>query len=150
MGDRDPSTDKYWLLYLKMRHLKDTIFSKSLTKSQAKSLSLLVKEFTSMYVNLTNKSLKPKFHYLLHFLRVFSESGRFEGMSTKRCESKHRDIVIPARATMSRRKPMKTFAIKNQLKLWYRLMCTKSIIKDNVLGPGEIVDLYDLVNHKKL
>ncbi|KAJ1521818.1 hypothetical protein ONE63_003453 [Megalurothrips usitatus] len=144
VGDRVLHDDPYWKLYLKLRELMDICFSKVVHEISCITLETVVDELNKMYVAVTKDNLKPKFHFLVHYPRIVKECGPLEGMSTKRLESNHRSLAIPAKATTSRTNPVKTMAIKNQLNLCYRFMCGESLLKAPVVGPGNFLDLTEL------
>lgn len=146
IGDKIPSDDLYWRLYLKLLELLDICMSKNLSSSTAVSLKVIVEEFNSMYVEITGDSLKAKMHMLNHYCSVFLKSGPFPGMSTKRYESKHRSLTIPAHATESRRNISRTVAIHHQLNLCHRFKSKVSILPETVFGPFVEISLDDFEN----
>ncbi|KAK3922334.1 Oocyte zinc finger protein [Frankliniella fusca] len=147
IGDKVPHTDEYWKLYLKLRCLMDIALCKSLSPRQGHALRVLVDEFNSMYVAVTGDSLKPKFHHLVHYARVFEESGPLALTSTKTFERKHRSLLIPAHATESRTNIAKTVTIQHQLNMSHRLKYLPSIIPPLEFGPTCEVFLSDFRNH---
>ncbi|XP_052125801.1 uncharacterized protein LOC127749882 [Frankliniella occidentalis] len=144
IGDLVPSSDPFWRLYVKLRQVFDVCQSKILTRSKAIVLKVLVKEFNSLYLSVTNDTLKPKFHNLVHYPRALLECGAFEQMSTKPFERKHRDLLAPAHATTSRRNVGLTIAKQIQLNLCFRLLSNKSILPKTLFGPSDVISLYDL------
>ena len=144
IGDRVPQADPYWRLYLKLRDLMDSCFCRVIYSNSSIKLRVLVEEFNKMYVSVTKDTLKAKFHNLVHYATILDESGPLELASTKRYESKHRTLLIPAHATMSRKQITLTVAIKHQLNMCYRFMSKQSILKTVEAGPGDYLDLYSL------
>ncbi|KAK3924516.1 Cystathionine gamma-lyase [Frankliniella fusca] len=147
IGDKVPGDDDYWQLYLKMCLLLDVCSSKAFSSSESDSLRVLVCEFNTMYVQITKDNLKPKFHNLVHYPRICEESGPPALTSTKRFESKHRDVLIPAQATESRRNVCLTVAIQHQINQSFRFLSKVSIVPPTEFGPVSEVDLSDFPNH---
>lgn len=135
VGDKVNHDDDFWRLYLKLCEILDICLSKSLSFSQGQALRVLVEEFNTMYVKITGDSLKPKMHFLCHYASCFEKSGPVVLSSTKRFESKHRALLIPARATESRRDICKTVAIQHQLNMSFWLKSRPSILKITEFGP---------------
>ncbi|KAJ1523120.1 hypothetical protein ONE63_001013 [Megalurothrips usitatus] len=146
VGDKVPIDNMYWKLYLKLLELLDICLSKNLSVGQYEYLKVLVKEFNEMYVQTTGDTLKAKMHLLVHYATVFRQSGPFSGMSTKRYESKHRSLTIPAHATESRRNICLTVAIQHQLNLCHRFMSKVSILPQTELGPCSELLISDFDN----
>ncbi|XP_034245521.1 uncharacterized protein LOC117647733 [Thrips palmi] len=146
VGDKIDHDDEYWKLYLKLRELLDVCLSKSLSFSQGVSLRVLVDEFNSMYIQVTGDTLKPKMHFLCHYGSTFEKSGPVSLTSTKRYESKHRALLIPAHATESRRDICKTVAIQHQLNMSFWLKSRPSILQITEFGPISEVYADDFEN----
>ncbi|KAJ1529987.1 hypothetical protein ONE63_006715 [Megalurothrips usitatus] len=62
VGDKVPHDDDFWLLYVKLRELLDICLCKSLSIRQGAYIRVL-EEFNSLYIKITNDSLKPKMHF---------------------------------------------------------------------------------------
>jgi len=74
VGDRVPEYDSHWRLYLKLRQLLDEVLAKSLCKKKYITLKVLAEEFAAMYVSVTNDTLKPKMHFLLHYFKIINNN----------------------------------------------------------------------------
>lgn len=148
IGDKVPHSDPYWLLYLKLVHLID-VCSDINCSNNSSSLKVLVKEFNEMYLSVTGEDLKPKMHFLIHYILACEQGGPVSLMSTKRCESKHRALLIPAHATESRRNICKTVAIQHQLAMCHRFRSKKPLIPEAEIGPVSILDLSECDNYLK-
>lgn len=135
VGDRVPQEDPLWILYLKLRELLDKCMSKSLSTRTSVSLKVLVQEFNEMYLSTTNDTLKPKFHLQVHYPMIIDESGPVALTSSKRFESKHRSLLMPAHATESRKQICRTVSIQHQLQMCFRFKAKCSIIPETEYGP---------------
>ncbi|XP_034237238.1 uncharacterized protein LOC117642795 [Thrips palmi] len=144
VGDLVPEDDPFWKLHLKLNQILDICLAKSLPSNTGAKLRVLVKEFCTMYVTITGDTLKAKMHFLLHYALAFEMSSTFESMSTKRYESKHRDLTVPAHATTSRVQITFTLSMRHQLAQCFRFLCGDSILPSMKIGPGDITDLSDI------
>ncbi|KAK3911417.1 LOW QUALITY PROTEIN: Coiled-coil domain-containing protein 77, partial [Frankliniella fusca] len=148
IGDKVPYDDSYWELYLKLCCLLDICLSKTLSSRQGPALRVLVGEFNSMYIEVTGDTLKPKMHHLIHYARVFEESGPVALTSTKTFERKHRSLLMPAHATESRTNIAKTVTIQHQLNMCHRFKSLSSIIPPTEFGPASEVFLSNFSNYE--
>lgn len=146
IGDKVPCDDPFWRLYVKLYDLMDVCQSKSFSNNQGSSLKVLVDEFNSLYVEVTNEALKPKFHNLVHYETALEESGPMTLTSTLRFERKHRSLLIPAHATTSRRDICRSVAIQHQLHFRHRLKSNFSIMPQTEICPITEVFLTDFPN----
>ncbi|XP_052128324.1 uncharacterized protein LOC127750511 [Frankliniella occidentalis] len=146
IGDKVPHEDEFWKLYLKLRELLDIVLSPSLSCHQSASFKVLVEEFNTMYTEVTNDTLKSKFHNLVHYPRILDESGPVSLTSTKHFERKHRSLTIPAHATQSRRYIEKTVAVSHQLTWCHKLKSRKFLLPETIYGPCSEVFLKDFQN----
>lgn len=140
VGVQVPVGDKFWMLYMKLNVL-DTCLNKSLSIRQGAYLRVLGDEFNSMFIDVTGETLNPKMHNLVHYGRVFDESGPVPLTSTKRFDSKHRFLLISARATEYRRDIARTVTIQHELNMFYLFKYNTSIIPPIEYGPvSEVFD----------
>lgn len=140
IGDKVPPADDFWVLYIKLCEVLDTCLSKSMSRNQGSPLRVLIHEFNSMYIKVTKDDLKPKNHNLGHYATAFEECGPMALSSTIRFESKHRTVLMPARATESRRDICRTVAVHHQLNMYYRFRSISSILPEVEFGP--VCDVY--------
>lgn len=139
ISDKVPTYDPFWCLYLKLCQLLDLCLAKSLTVHPSGSFRVIVEEFNSMYVNITKDNLKPKFHNLIHYATVFEQSGPVSLTSTKRFESEHRTLLVPAHANESRTNTALTLSIQHQLNQCYCFKAKIPLIPKIVFGrPSEV------------
>lgn len=82
-------------------------------------------------------------HGLLHYARVLENSGPIDLLSTRRFESKHRSITVPAHATSSRVDICKTAALSHQLYQSFTFISRKSLLPVITYGPSNILELED-------
>ncbi|XP_052123671.1 uncharacterized protein LOC127749479 [Frankliniella occidentalis] len=136
VSDRVPHDDPFWIfLNLKLSQLLDKCLSKSISPRMSVSLRILVEEFNEIYVCVPNDTLKPKFHFQVHYSTIIDESGPVALTSTKRFESKHRSLLMRAHDTQSRMQICVTVAIHHQLQMCFRCKSRSRIIPKPEFGP---------------
>lgn len=89
----------------------------------------MISEHHKLYLNLFNDTIKPKFHFILHYPQIMQEIGPLKYMSSMRFEAKHKQLKQIANAITSRQNPPYTLSIKHQLKLNYRFMLNEGFEK---------------------
>jgi hypothetical protein len=112
-----PDNDEHWSLYILLRRILDYAMTDSVDITICDQLRWTVKEFNDLYLKLSSTSLKPKFHYLIHYARIMEKLGPLRNLWSMRFESKHRVLKTAARSSANRINLCKTLAIKHQLQL---------------------------------
>lgn len=69
--------DEIWVFFLHFSKLLDSIMKTSFTTNSLEELENLVKIHNKMYVDLFDDTLKPKHHYLTHYVRIIKAAGSF-------------------------------------------------------------------------
>lgn len=117
IGDKIPRDDKVWRLYILLRRIIDIIVSPKVTKESAQQLKKFIKDHNSLYKNLFKETLKPKFHFLIHYPRLLLRFGPLVNFWSIRFESRHRDIKAAYNSASGSKDALMTIAIKQSLKL---------------------------------
>lgn len=115
IGEYIPSTLKVWALYIALRTVSERLQSYYVTASRAEVLKHDIAEFHSLYLELTNEHLRPKFHFLTHYPTLLLKFGPLAWLSTFRFEAKHRVCKLISQSSVNKINICKTIAIKNQL-----------------------------------
>lgn len=115
IGEYVPLDDPVWQLYINLREILDIVLARSVSSEVANLLDVLITEHNNQYINLFNKTLKPKFHILTHYPRIMKYVGPLRHIWSMRFESKHRQSKITASVTLSRRNITYSLALKHQL-----------------------------------
>ena len=89
----------------------------------------MVSDHNLKFVETLNEPLKPVHYFLEHYARFMRRNGQWHTPSSKRSESKHREGKVASHVTNSRIMLPLTLAIKQQLKLSYRLLSKCALIK---------------------
>ncbi|KAK3926625.1 Digeranylgeranylglycerophospholipid reductase [Frankliniella fusca] len=136
IGDLISTKDEVWQYYLVVRKILSFLYAPQIQTECIDSFSLLVASHHKLYIHLFNDTLKPKFHNLVHYARIMKQSGPLCHLSTIRYEARHKPNKEVAAATTSRRDPLRTVAIKNQLQLCYRLTANQGLRERFHVGPS--------------
>ena len=109
--------DVAWQIYLCMRDITDIVFASVVCKSSLSHLEGLIVVFLSKYAQeYGEKSLTPKFHYLVHYPSMLAKLGPLRPLWCMRYEGKHQYFkaimtsignFINVTSTMSRRHQMR-------------------------------------------
>jgi hypothetical protein len=117
VGEKVPNGDSYWLLYLKLREVIELAMATSVWQGLDSVLQDSVTVLNEMYLLLSNDSLKPKFHFLVHYHRAMINFGPLSLFTAMRYEAKHKLSKTSAKASSNRKNIALSLAIKHQLKL---------------------------------
>ncbi|XP_050066646.1 uncharacterized protein LOC126555812 [Aphis gossypii] len=126
IGDFIPAEEPVWTLYITLRKVIDILLSSLVEEQSIFLLKTLVGELNELYLKYSKKSLKPKFHFLLHYPLLIKKFGPVGNFWSMRFEAKHRISKIAARSSFNRRNICLTLAIKHQLQL------------NNIFGKGKL------------
>ncbi|KAK3907374.1 Zinc finger protein C25B8.19c [Frankliniella fusca] len=148
VGDLVPSTDQFWKLYLLHKDIMEITHAKELPLDVLDELRIKIHVHHSLYLELVDRCLPPKFHYFLHYSRKSTEIGPPVHLSSMRAESKHREVVTKyAHAITSRRNLPLSIAIKHQLTMCFRFVSKAPLIPPLICGPGEVIDVEDHLHY---
>ncbi|XP_031337278.1 uncharacterized protein LOC116166467 [Photinus pyralis] len=117
IGDFIPTNDPMWRLYITLRTLLDMLMSSFFDLPTCDALETVVAELNELYLFFSKDTLKPKFHFLLHYATVIKRLGPPSKMWSMRFEAKHRISKIAARASFNRRNICLSLAVKHQLQM---------------------------------
>ncbi|XP_033212175.1 uncharacterized protein LOC117169776 [Belonocnema kinseyi] len=129
-----------WQLFSLLRQIMDICFAKSLSRDMIDIFDCLVNQHHNLYLKLFNDTLKPKFHNMQHYSQIMRMSGPLSHLSLLRYESKHRELKNITSSTTSRKNPCHTIAVKEQLRLCYRLIGKRGLSPEFELEDGDSLD----------
>lgn len=149
VGEYISEEDKVWELYRQLREVLDRIMTEKVTPADVVQLKDSVEYFLELYREVTNDTLKPKFHFLLHYPAMFLKFGPLARVSTMRFEAKHRVSKIAARAACSRINICKTVAVRHQLTMhgFFLNICKPAGLD---CGKATLIDLGKFESLKKV
>lgn len=116
---------EFFLTLLKMI---DILLSYTFTESTIIHLKQLIIQHNSMYVRLFNDTLKPKYHFLIHYPTIIEYSGPPRHYWCFRFEGKHKEIKMYACSTSSRKNITLTLAKKFQFKFAHYLLHSETML----------------------
>ncbi|CAH1114429.1 unnamed protein product [Psylliodes chrysocephalus] len=126
IGDLIPKDDEVWNFFLCLLKIIDILLSKEISKSEISLLAVLIEEHNQNYIRLFNDTLKPKFHFLLHYPTVIKKSGPPRNYWCFRFEAKHREFKLYAHAITSRKNICHSLTKKYQFKFAHFLLNNNS------------------------
>ncbi|KAK4872724.1 hypothetical protein RN001_014753 [Aquatica leii] len=149
IGDCVPKDDTTWHFYLLIYEITEILTSHSLRKTSLEYLQILVEEHHSLYLDLSGSNLKPKYHFLTHYVRIILKLGPLMTLSCLRPEGKHQELKNESKITKCRKNIPRTLSLKNQLKQCYRFMSLKGLEDKINFGKMKNIDLnnYKQCNH---
>lgn len=116
IGDLVPQNDKVWNFFLIFLDIIEKVFQSEFTETDLIILETLIKKHNETYLILFKKNLKPKYHFLLHYIGCIKKSGPLKYLWSMRYEAKHQEIKKYAKNVPSRRDILYSIAIKQCLK----------------------------------
>lgn len=136
-----------WQLFLKLRHITCILLTDSVDSKLINTFENLISEHHQLYLKLSGNNLKPKFHFLLHYPRIFRAIGPLTHLSCLRFEAKHSDFKRHAQVIKNRKNICYSLAIMNQLMLNERFISSRGFEPRLSAGPSSIVKLTDLKDY---
>ncbi|KAG5685095.1 hypothetical protein PVAND_014296 [Polypedilum vanderplanki] len=102
IGHLIPKNNKYWKLILILIDITDAVMMSSFDDDTLKQLHAKIIIYLETYINLFGQNLRPKHHFLLHYVDCIYNNGPLRTMMTFAFESKNREIKEYAKATSQR------------------------------------------------
>lgn len=144
MGDLVPESNVFWKLYLCLQRVLDLVLCKRLTKGSITSLRFHLRELARQYLCHDGNHLTFKFHKILwHYCDIIEHSGPVANLTTRRFESKHRQLKLGLYTNMSRVHACWSIAVKHQLGLCHRFVAGKSL-PEIEMGSGRVFSPNDM------
>lgn len=121
IGHRIPASDTVWSIFIIFSRNNDILMSFEYTDDLLNELDKLIIAFNTDYLQIFNDTLKPKFHYLLHYRNVIAQSGPPRQFWCFRYEGFHKQFKAYAHVTANRRNLSVSLATKASLNFAYEL-----------------------------
>lgn len=113
VGHNVSEDNQEWQLWIMLRNkIIRIIKSPSFTTTVIPELKKLVHDHHALFIELFDESLKPKYHFLVHYRRLLMLLGPLNFYCTIRFEGKHKFLKDIGKNTRSRINPASTSAIK--------------------------------------
>ncbi|KAJ8664391.1 hypothetical protein QAD02_006053 [Eretmocerus hayati] len=114
IGHKVPRSNEHWQLYLIVRRLIDILTAPKYTRSDLWNLRNLIHAHNSMYFKLYGH-LKPKMHFLLHYIELLLLNGPLINSWSMPFERKNKELRSIAVNTSSSVNLPLTLAFRNQI-----------------------------------
>ncbi|KYN28190.1 hypothetical protein ALC57_02390 [Trachymyrmex cornetzi] len=104
IGDLLPEGEEVWQLYIRLVQILDIVTAPFVDKDLTTYLATLIAEHHGLYCKLFVESLKPKYHFMIHYPRIMNLIGPLIHVWSMRMEGKHRPVIKQvAKATNCRK-----------------------------------------------
>lgn len=142
VGHKVKEDSEAWKLFLLLREIVDLLFSPKFSKCDLPKLEELISEHHEMYIALSGRPLRPKYHNIVHAVRVIKAVGPLKPLSAMRWEAKYKEYRQAANATSCRKKISHTLAMKQSLKMCTRFLGKRGLVNRFSYSPFcEAVDV---------
>lgn len=143
VGDLIPHDCPVWKFLLNLHTLMDTCLLSSFKESDLQLLNKLVKYHNKVYVELFGQHLKPKAHFLTHYVTVIKRLGPLKFLWCLRYEAKHKELKAYCKANFSRRDICYSLAVKIAMKLANRFFLNETFeliseVKENITAYNKL------------
>lgn len=119
--------DRVWNFFLSLRDLFDRLLAPTISRSSLAILKEKITEHHKKYMSLSKNDLRPKYHKLLHYLRIIEAIGPLKPLWAMRSESKYKELRQAARVTSNRIAIAFTLSVKTSLKVCERFISQKGL-----------------------
>lgn len=149
-GDLIPTGNTHWKLFIFLRKILNIIFKNFIDENMIHQLKDLIHEHHSLFLNLFQETLRPKFHFMTHYPSVLEKSGPLSNLATLRYESKHRQFKLSANVISSRVNITHSLAIKHQLQLCFRFSTQRGFTNNISYTPvAESLTFSEIISDSK-
>lgn len=139
-----------WHYYKILKEILNIILLKVLSTENVNFLRKLIEEHHILYKQLFSKTLKPKFHFLLHFISTILETGPVSHNWAMRFEGRNLESKVFAKLIRSRVNLCKSLAVRLMFQFgssMIKLRTENSITDVNEVGP-KVDNSYNWIIHK--
>lgn len=125
IGDLIPENNDVWDLFLTLRKIICIVMLHSVKEETIYTLKNLITRYLERYLHIFNVTLKSKHHNLTHYPFIMRRYGPLRQLSCIRFEAKHKLAKCDAKVMLSRKNSTFSLALREQLRLCYRVMSNK-------------------------
>ena len=122
-------------MFIKLRRILSLLISKRFDTECFDYLNNLIAEDHELYIELLG-ALKPKHHFMVHYLLIINMMGPLEHLQAMRGESKHKGGKATSNSVATRVNICKTIAIKQQLMFSNRILLNRGF--DRLFSSGRL------------
>ncbi|XP_075157696.1 uncharacterized protein LOC142233175 [Haematobia irritans] len=112
VGDLVDSNSNLWQFVVNLVEMLDILLMPTFSTLDLANLHSHIEYHNRTYVTLFLDTLKPKHHFLTHYIRIIQNSGPLKYLWTFNFESKHRELKSYVKNIMSRKNILISLAIK--------------------------------------
>ncbi|KYN20118.1 hypothetical protein ALC57_07546 [Trachymyrmex cornetzi] len=146
IGDLVPEGEEVWQLYIRLVQILDIVTAPFVDKDLTTYLATLIAEHHELYCKLFSKTLKPKYHFMIHYPRIMNLIGPLINVWSMRMEGKHRPVIKQvAKATTYRKNLPLTVAKKYLFSLAARFLSKRGLQRDVIFNSKQkiLIDCYN-------
>lgn len=122
IGELVPKKTEVWRLYILLRKIVDMCTARQIQPECSVQLQALVAEHNRLYLSISKGTLKPKYHFLVHYGQLLLKNGPLILTSSIRFEAKHKTVKAIANAVSNRINLGHTLSNKIQLQMISRFL----------------------------
>lgn len=132
--------NKFGNIYVITLQIVEILLGRAFTNDLILYLTILIEEHHSMFIELFQEHLRPKYHILLHYPKIIELLGPPRHYWVMRFEGFHKLLKATANSTTCRKNLLVTLSIKQQLRLAYRFSSNKGLECEIKTGPCRTLD----------
>ena len=83
-----PEDHPVWNLFLLLRRINDRVINRTVYFDSCEALAYDIEEINRQYLKLSNNTLKPKFHFMIHYPQIIKKFGPLANLSKLRFEAR--------------------------------------------------------------
>lgn len=117
VGDLIPPQCIEWQLYISLRKILNYSFANTIDQNTWKEMHSVIIEHNDLYLQLSELTLTPKFHNLLHYPQIMRIVGPLKHLSSMRFESFHQLFKRSAYTTKCKQNIIETLAVKHSIQI---------------------------------
>lgn len=138
IGDLIPDT-REWIFLTSLVKLGDLIMSPFFTAETLRNLRTEIANNLTEYLAIFDERLKPKCHFLTHYLVSIENFGPAKYTACFIPEARHKIYKRIAKETDNRKNIALTITVKDQLILAYKIITKQKLFELDVIKPGKAV-----------
>lgn len=112
IGDLIPRNNSHWKLLILLVEMVDLLLKPSYTLAELDHLQNVISKHHMLYKSLFGTTLKPKYHFLVHYITAIKNCGPLKYLWCMRFEAKHKAAKIYFNSITSRMNPAYSLSVK--------------------------------------
>lgn len=134
VGSKVPKDNRVWAVLLSLQDVVQVSTAHQVDSALCNFLADLIETFLINYTTeFPDNSMKPKFHYIIHYPKLLMKFGPLVHCWTLRFEGKHLYFKELSHHTKNRRNLCKTLAMRHEYyQAWWRSATSAIFVKDAI------------------